>query len=100
MRWLLGVCSIRVWAKNHGDPYYEPTIAVHDMCLSFHTYVSKHQVVKAACIQNKWINKACITLTAVRTSKLVGFFSQLKSGHAELSQTFSLAFLVEFSGVL
>jgi len=26
----LGVCSIRVLAKNHGDPYYEPTIVVHD----------------------------------------------------------------------
>ena len=30
MRWLLGVCSIRVLVKNHGDPYYEPTIVVHD----------------------------------------------------------------------
>jgi len=27
---ILGVCSIRVLAKNHGDPYYEPTIVVHD----------------------------------------------------------------------
>ena len=25
----LGVCSIRVLAKNHGDPYYEPPIVVH-----------------------------------------------------------------------
>jgi len=24
------VCSIRVFAKNLGDPYYEPTIMVHD----------------------------------------------------------------------
>ena len=24
------VCSIRVLTKNHGDPYYEPTIMVHD----------------------------------------------------------------------
>jgi len=24
------VCSIRVFAKNLGDPYYEPTIVVHD----------------------------------------------------------------------
>ena len=24
------MCSIRVLAKNHGDPYYEPTIVVHD----------------------------------------------------------------------
>ena len=31
MRWLLGVCSIKVFAKNHGDPYYEPTIVVHDI---------------------------------------------------------------------
>ena len=30
LRWLLGVCSIRVLAKNHGDPNYEPTIVVHD----------------------------------------------------------------------
>ena len=31
LRWLLDVCSIRVLAKkNHGDPYYEPTIVVHD----------------------------------------------------------------------
>ena len=27
----LGVCSIRVFEKNHGDPYYEPTIVVHDI---------------------------------------------------------------------
>ena len=33
LRWLLGVCSIRVLAKNHGDPYYEPTIVVHDISL-------------------------------------------------------------------
>ena len=31
LRWLFGVCSIRVLAKNHGDPYYEPTIVVHDI---------------------------------------------------------------------
>jgi len=24
------VCSIRVFAKKHGDPYPEPTIVVHD----------------------------------------------------------------------
>jgi len=24
------MCSIRVFAKNLGDPYYEPTIMVHD----------------------------------------------------------------------
>jgi len=24
------VCSIRIFAKNIGDPYYEPTIVVHD----------------------------------------------------------------------
>ena len=33
LRWLLGVCSIRVLGKNHGDPYYEPTVVVHDICL-------------------------------------------------------------------
>ena len=33
LRWLLGVCSIRVLAKNHGNPYYEPTIVVHDECV-------------------------------------------------------------------
>jgi len=27
---VLGVCSIRIFAKNMGDPYYEPTIVVHD----------------------------------------------------------------------
>ena len=27
----LGVCSIRILAKNRGDPYYEPTIVVHDI---------------------------------------------------------------------
>ena len=31
LRWLLGVCSIRVLTKNHGDPYYEPIIVVHDI---------------------------------------------------------------------
>ena len=25
------VCSIRVLAKNHGNPYYGPTIVVHDI---------------------------------------------------------------------
>ena len=24
------MCSIRIFAKNIGDPYYEPTIVVHD----------------------------------------------------------------------
>ena len=28
--WFLGMCSIRDFAKNMGDPYYEPTIMVHD----------------------------------------------------------------------
>ena len=27
---VLGVCSIKIFAKNMGDPYYEPTIVVHD----------------------------------------------------------------------
>ena len=27
---VLGVCSIRISAENMGDPYYEPTIVVHD----------------------------------------------------------------------
>ena len=30
----LGVRSIRVFAKNMGDPYYEPTIVVHDIRIS------------------------------------------------------------------
>ena len=30
LRRLLGVFSIGVFAKNMGDPYYEPTIVVHD----------------------------------------------------------------------
>jgi len=25
------VCSIRIFAKNIGHPYYEPTIVVHDI---------------------------------------------------------------------
>jgi len=25
------VCSVRIFAKNIGDPYYEPTIVVHDL---------------------------------------------------------------------
>ena len=25
------MCSIRIFAKNMGDPYYEPTIVVHDI---------------------------------------------------------------------
>ena len=24
------MCSIRIFAKNMGDPYYEPSIVVHD----------------------------------------------------------------------
>jgi len=27
---VLGVCSIRIFAKNIGNPHYEPTIVVHD----------------------------------------------------------------------
>ena len=27
---LVGGCSIRIFAKNMGDPYYEPTIVIHD----------------------------------------------------------------------
>jgi len=30
LRQVLGVCSIRIFAKNMGNPYYEPTIVVHD----------------------------------------------------------------------
>ena len=30
LRQVLGVFSIRIFAKNMGDPYYEPTIVVHD----------------------------------------------------------------------
>ena len=30
LRQVLGVCSIRIFAKNMGDPYYELTIVVHD----------------------------------------------------------------------
>ena len=30
LRQVLGVCSIRIFEKNMGDPYYEPTIVVHD----------------------------------------------------------------------
>ena len=30
LRWVLGVCSIRIFAKNIGNPYYKPTIMVHD----------------------------------------------------------------------
>jgi len=33
LRQVLGVCSIRIFAKSIGDPYYEPTIVVHDMVL-------------------------------------------------------------------
>ena len=29
------MCSIRVFAKNMGDPYYEPTIVVHDMWFKY-----------------------------------------------------------------
>jgi len=29
-RQVLGVCSITIFAKNMGDPYYEPIIVVHD----------------------------------------------------------------------
>ena len=32
------MCSIRIFAKNMGDPYYEPTTMVHDT--NFATYSS------------------------------------------------------------
>jgi len=38
LRQVLGVCSFRIFAKNMGDPYYEPTIVVHD------TPINSHQV--------------------------------------------------------
>ena len=34
--------SIRVFAKNMGDPYYEPTIVVHDYIL--HLFVTNYKV--------------------------------------------------------
>jgi len=34
LRQVLGVCPIRIFAKNMGDPYYEPTIMVHDKVAS------------------------------------------------------------------
>jgi len=39
LRQVLGVCSIRIFAKNIGVPYYEPTIVVHDIGL---IQTSKH----------------------------------------------------------
>ena len=37
----LGVCSIRVLSKNHSDPYYEPTIMVHDKNRLRHLWSNK-----------------------------------------------------------
>jgi len=31
LRQVLGVCSISIFEKIMGDPYYEPTIVAHDM---------------------------------------------------------------------
>jgi len=39
---VLGVCSIRIYAKNMGDPYYEPTIVVHDYMHTTHMYAHTH----------------------------------------------------------
>jgi len=44
------VCSIRVFAKNMGDPYYEPTIVVHNTSFDIHPYgceTNKHHLSEA-----------------------------------------------------
>ena len=33
---VLGVCSVRIFAKIMGDPHYEPTIVVHDSCTALY----------------------------------------------------------------
>ena len=42
----LGVFSIGVFAKNMGDPYYEPTIVVHDTTkiniLKVYSHILRH----------------------------------------------------------
>ena len=54
LRQVLGVCSIRTFAKNMGDPYYEPTIVVHDttdMTQQAHMYaiITYHSAIITAC---------------------------------------------------
>ena len=56
LRLLLGACSIRIFAKNMGDPYYESTIVVHDTlyCLrriTMQRYITQFSVeFKKRCI--------------------------------------------------
>jgi len=43
--------SIRVFAKNLGDPYYEPTIVIHDnmnKMANFKWQISKWQMVSGS----------------------------------------------------
>jgi len=55
------VCSIRVFAKNLGNPYYEPTIVVHD---NEHLSMLEEAEFKAVyeyflsswdCIKEEWV---------------------------------------------
>jgi len=48
LRQVLGVRSIRIFAKNMGDPYYEPTIVVHDNLFIFYFYKETKEKVKAS----------------------------------------------------
>ena len=41
LRQVLGVCSIRIFEKNISDPYYEPTIVVHDTEPSSNTLIEQ-----------------------------------------------------------
>ena len=46
--------SIRIFAKNMGDPYYEPTIVVHDIV--YYAYRLEKYI-----LYKHWYNIACKT---------------------------------------
>jgi len=56
------VRSIRVFAKNLGDPYYEPTIVVHDSTVWNVLSVGKYNTIYCA-------STPSLTVHAYRLSK-------------------------------
>ena len=79
MRWFLGVCSIRVLAKD-GDPYYEPTIVVDDILyvqsIIHRTKAKAHSTRKGTLGTAQQYTKVCTLAICFQCRKTVILMSE------------------------
>ena len=55
--------SIRAFAKIHGDPYYEPTIVVHDI-----VYVSIYTMIKRQLTVHRSLTMCPVAILLMQTN--------------------------------